>query len=144
MSNFLLKARALGQPNLIVADSQDAVTAVCLLQELHLKDSLCCLPMETKVEAGSKSTQKHSFCPFCQYSRSNDPSYMNHIICRNYNANYGCGKCLDEVHTSGQLLQIHEDLQGPPQGGHGQGHCRRHRQHHIWEKEEEQVKGSTT
>ena len=41
--------------------------------------------------------------------------------------------------------QTHEDLQGPPQGGHGKGHCRRHRWHHIWEKEEEeQVKGPTT
>ena len=95
VSSLLLKARALGWPNLIMVHSQDVVTAVCLLQELHIKDSLCCLPMENKAEADGKPIWKLSFCPFCQYSRSNDPSYMNHIICRHYNTNYGCGKCLD-------------------------------------------------
>ena len=96
VSSFLLKARALVWPNLIVVHSQDAATAVCLLQELHIKDSLRHLLMETKVEARSKSTWKLSFCPFCQYLGSNDQSYMNHI-CRHYNANYGCSKCLNEV-----------------------------------------------
>ena len=107
VGSLLLKARALGWPNLIVVHSQDEVTAVCLLQELHIKDSLHHLPMETKVEAGSKPIQKLSFCPFYQYSGSNDPSYMNHIICRHYNTNYGCGKCLDEVYIMGQLLHKH-------------------------------------
>ena len=107
VSSFLLKARVLGQPNLIMAHSQDAVIAVCLLQELHIKDSLCSLPMENKVEAGGKPIQKLSFCPFCQYSGSNDPSYMNHTIYRHYNANYGCSKCLDEVYITGQPLCKH-------------------------------------
>ena len=114
VNSFLLKARALGWPNLIMVHSQDTVTAVCLLQEIHVKDSLHHLPMENKVEAGGKPIQKLSFCPFCQYSGSNNPSYMNHIICRHYNANYGCGKCLDEVYITGQLLCKHmktcEDL----------------------------------
>ena len=92
VSSFLLKASAFGWPNLIVAHSQDVATTVCLLQKLHVKDSLHHLPMETKVEAGSKSTWKLSFC---QYSGSNDQSYMNHIICGHYNANYGCCKCLN-------------------------------------------------
>ena len=124
VSSLLLKARALGWPNLIMAHSQDVVAAVCLPQELHIKDSLHLLPMETKAEAGSKSIQKLSFYPFCQYSGSNDPSYMNHIICGHYNTNCGCGKCLDEVYIMGQLL--HKHMQ-------------------TWEKEEEkeQVKGST-
>ena len=107
VSSFLLKARALGWPNLIVVHSQDVATAVCLLQELHIKDSLHHLPMDTKVEAGSKSTRKLSFCPFCQYSGSNNQSYMNHIVCGHYNANYGCGKCLNEVFFTGQLLCKH-------------------------------------
>ena len=34
-------------------------------------------------------------------------------------------------------MQTHEDLQGPPAEGHGQGHHRGHRQHRIWEKEEQ-------
>ena len=103
-SSLLLKTRELGWLNLIMAHSQDAVTAVCLLQELHIKDSLCCLPMETKVEAGSQPIWKLSFCPFCQYSGSNDPFYMNHIVCGHYNAYYGWGKCLNEVYITGQLL----------------------------------------
>ena len=82
-------------------------TTVCLLQELCVKDSLHCLPMETKAEVGSKSTRKLSFCPFCQYSGSNDQSYMNHIICRHSNTNSGCSKCLNEVFITGQLLHKH-------------------------------------
>ena len=41
------------------------------------------------------------------YSGSNDPSYMNHIICGHYNTKYGCRKCLKEVFTTGQLLKAH-------------------------------------
>ena len=107
VSSFLLKARALGQPNLIIAHSQDMATTVCLLQELHIRNSLHHLPMETKAGAGSKSTRKLSFCPFCQYSGSNDQSYMNHIICGHYNANYGCSKCLNKVFMTGQPLPKH-------------------------------------
>ena len=51
VNSLLLKARVLGWPNLIMVHSQDVVTAVCLLQELDIKDTLHCLPMETKVEA---------------------------------------------------------------------------------------------
>ena len=51
--------------------------------------------------------QKLLFCPFCQYSGSNDPSYLNHIVCAYYNVNYGCGKCLDEVFITGQQLSNH-------------------------------------
>ena len=40
VSNFLLKARSLGWPNLIMAHPRDSVMAICLLQELHIKDSL--------------------------------------------------------------------------------------------------------
>ena len=51
VSKFLLKARALGQPNLIMAHWQDSVTAICLLQEVHIKDSLQHLLMEPKADA---------------------------------------------------------------------------------------------
>ena len=96
-----------GQPNLIVAHSQDVATTACLLQELHIKDSFHCLPMETKAELGSKSTRKLSFCLFCQYSGSNNQSYMNQIISGHYNTNYGCGKCLNEVFITDQPLCKH-------------------------------------
>ena len=48
LSNFLLKARVLGHPNLVVAFMWDSATAICLLQELHIKDSLRRLLMEPK------------------------------------------------------------------------------------------------
>ena len=59
------------------------------------------------MEAGSKPIWKLSFCPFCKYSVSNDPSYMNRIICGHYNTNYGCGKCLDEMCIMVQPLHKH-------------------------------------
>ena len=39
LEDFLLKAQALGHPNLVVAFVGDSAMAVCLLQELHSKDS---------------------------------------------------------------------------------------------------------
>ena len=107
VSKFLLKARTLAWPNLIMAHLQDSVTAICLVQELHIKDSLWHLLMEPKADAAGKAIKKLSFCPFYMYSGSNDPSYMNHIICGHDNMNYGCGKCLNEVFTTGQPLKAH-------------------------------------
>ena len=63
--------------------------------------------METDAEAGSKTKRKLFFCPFCQYSGSNNPSYLNHIICMHYNVSYGCGKCLKEVLPTGQWFKVH-------------------------------------
>ena len=55
MHGFLEKAQELSQPNLIVAHSQDMVTVVCLLWELHANASLQCLKVETDAEAGGKT-----------------------------------------------------------------------------------------
>ena len=107
LEDLLLKARALGHPNPIVAFAWDSATAVCLLQELHSKDSLRHLPMEQKSDVGGKATKKLSFCPFCLYHGSNNLLYMNHIVCRHYHANYSCGKFLKEVFTMGQQLKNH-------------------------------------
>ena len=107
LEDFLLKPWALGHPNLVVAFVQDSATAFCLLQELHSKDSLRCLPMGPKSNVGGKTTKKLSFCPFCLYHSDNDLLYMNHIMCRHYHANYGYGKCLKEVFTIGQQLKNH-------------------------------------
>ena len=81
--------------------------AICLLQELHSKDSLRHLPMEPNPDVGRKAIKKLSFCLVCLYNGSNNLSYMNHIMCRHYNANYGCGQCLKEVFTMGQQLKNH-------------------------------------
>ena len=107
LSKFLLKARVLGHPNPVVAFMWDSVMAVCLLQELHIKDSFRHLPMEPKVDTGGKAIKKLSFCPFCMYLGSNDISYMNHIMCGHYHANYGCGQYLNKVLSTGQQLKGH-------------------------------------
>ena len=107
LSKFLLNARVLGHPNLSVAFAGDSAMAICLLQELHIEDSLRCLPMEPKADAGGKAIKKLSFSPLCIYSGSNNISYMNHIMCRHYHANYGCEQCLNEVFTTGQQLKAH-------------------------------------
>ena len=107
LEDFLLKAQALGHPNLVVAFVWDSATAVCLLQELHSKDSLRYLPIELKPDTGRKAIKKLSFCLLCLYNNSNDLSYQNHIVCGHYNANYSCGQCLKEVFTTGQQLKNH-------------------------------------
>ena len=102
LSKFLLKVRVPGHPNLMVAFVQDSAMAICLLQ-----DSFRFLPIEPKADAGGKAIKKLSFCPLCMYSGSNDISYMNHIMCRHYHANYRCQQCLNEVFTTGQQLKVH-------------------------------------
>ena len=62
LEDFLLKAWALGHLNLVVAFAWDSAMAVCLLQELHSKDSLKHLPMEPKPEVGGKAIKKLSLC----------------------------------------------------------------------------------
>ena len=80
---------------------------VCLLCELHEVASLWCLGMETVTEGGKK---KVSFCPFCQYTDSNDMSYLNYIVIAHYDVSYRCGKCLELVFKSGQQLKVHKTV----------------------------------
>ena len=77
------------QPNVLVAHSQDSVTIICLLCELHANASLRHLKMEMEAESDGKAGRKLSFCPFCQYLGNNDVSYLNHIIIMHYNLSYG-------------------------------------------------------
>ena len=63
--------------------------------------------MKMDKEVGCQPLWRLSFCLFCQYLGSNDQSYLNHIMCTHYCANYGCGKCLDTVVLSGQKLSKH-------------------------------------
>ena len=104
LSDFLHKARADGQSQLIVTCAFDSITVVSLLSDLHNKTSLHCLPLEGKGKTGSKHL---SFYPFCLYAGSNNKTYMNHIICGHYDAAYSCGKCLDKVTVSRQQMSSH-------------------------------------
>ena len=104
---LLRKACLKVQPNLVITLPQDSVTMITLLCTLYNHASLQCLKMETDKEGGDRPSHQLSFCLFCQYSGSNDQSYLNHIMCGHYNVNYGCGKCLDAVFMSRQKLSNH-------------------------------------
>ena len=78
-----------GHPNLLMVFARDLATMVCLLQELHNKDSLKHLPLEPKSDTDSKMVKKLSLCSFCLYNGSNDM------------------KCLKEVFLLDQQLKAH-------------------------------------
>ena len=107
LEELLRVARALGHTNLLMAFARDSAMLVCLLQELHHKDSLKHLPLEPKSDADGKTVKKLSFCLFCLCSGSNDILYMKHIVGRHYGAASCCGKCLKEVFLLGQQLKMH-------------------------------------
>ena len=107
MRDLLEKAHKKGCLNLVVALSQEAVTAISLLKKPHISTSLRHSKIQTPAKAAGKLMWKLHFCPFCQYCSSNDPSYLNHIICVHYKASFGCGHCLGEVYSIGQALSKH-------------------------------------
>ena len=86
LEDLLKAAQTPGHPNFLMTFVRDLATAVCLLQELHSKDSLKYLCLEPKSDTDGKMVKKLSFCPFCLYNGSNGISYMNHIMCGHYNA----------------------------------------------------------
>ena len=90
---------------MILAHRTDSVTAMSLLQELHMATCLRCL----QVDLWDKSV-KMSFCPFCIYVGVNDLSYLNHIIIVHYNISYGCGKCLKQAFMSSSALHNHKKV----------------------------------
>ena len=115
LEELLRAMQALGHPNLLMAFARDSATVVFLLQELHNKGSLKCLPQEQTSDTDGKMV---SFCPFCLHNGSNDISYMSHIVDRYYGTAYGCEKCQVEVLLSGQQLKEHLRVcAGFPKGG---------------------------
>ena len=128
--HLLKNAHEQVQPNLVVALSQYAITVIALLRDLHNHISLQRLKMQMEKEPSDQPSQKLSVCPFCQYSGSNDQSYLNHIMCVHYCANYRCRKCLDAVFTSRQQLSRHmkkckglttDRVKGKPSPSHVKG-----------------------
>ena len=105
VKDLLKSARSKGRPCMILVHSNDFVTAMSMLQELHTTTCLRCLQMDIH----DKSI-KMSFCPFCAYVVANDLSYLNHIIIVHYNTSYGCGKCLKQAFVSSSTLHNHKKL----------------------------------
>ena len=94
-----------GRPYKILANNADSLTAMSMLQELHMATCLRCL----QVDPHDKSI-KMFFCPFCTYTGANDLSYLNHIIIAHYNASYGCGKCLKQAFMSSSAFHNHKKV----------------------------------
>ena len=105
VKDLLKSARSIGCPNMILAHSNDSMTAVSMLRELHTTTCLRCL----QVDLHDKSV-KMSFCPFCMYVGANNLSYLNHIIIAHYNTSYGCGKCLKQAFMSSSALHNHKKV----------------------------------
>ena len=105
VKDLLQLAQSIGHPYMILAHSADSVTAMSLLQELHMVTCLRCL----QVDLRDKSV-KLSFCLFGMYVGANDLSYLNHIIVAHYNTSYGCGKCLKRAFMSSSALHNHKKV----------------------------------
>ena len=110
LKNLLEAVQVVKHINLLMTFARDSAMAICLLQELHDKDSMKCLtlqPKPDKQDVDSKPIKTLSFCPFFLYHGRNNISYMNHIVSAHYNVAYSCGKCLKVVLLSGQQLKTH-------------------------------------
>ena len=105
VKDLLKSTRSIGCPYMILAHSNDSMTAMSMLQELH---TATCL-RRLQVDLCDKSI-KMSFWPFCAYTGANDLSYLNHIIIAHYNASYGCGKCLNQAFVSSSTLHNHKKV----------------------------------
>ena len=78
-----------------------------LLQELHTRSALVCIPIHLPGEGKDRHSPRVSCCPFCAYTIQNDPAYLNHIVCVHYDASFTCGACLSAITSSGQQMKTH-------------------------------------
>ena len=72
----------------------------------------------------NKHSTKLCFCPFCQYSITNDQSFLDHVMRAHYQANYGCRKCLGEVCGESQPMECHlQECKGLPDAAKSDSPC---------------------
>ena len=102
VKDLLKSARSIGCPYMILVHSNNSVTAMSMLQELHTAACLRCL----QVDLCGKSIKMS----FCMYAGANDLSYLNHIIIVHYNASNGCWKCLKQAFVSSSALHNHKKV----------------------------------
>ena len=103
--DLLKLARSIGHPYMILVHSANSMTAMSMLQELHMATCLRCLQLDL-----CDKSVKMSFYPLCEYADVNDLSYLNHIIIVHYNAIYGCGKCLKQAFMSSSAFHNHKKV----------------------------------
>ena len=91
----------------IVVFRGGTVTLLGLLQELHTRSALVCIPIYWTGEVKDGHGARVSCCPFCAYTVQNDLAYLNHIVCVHYDASFACGVCLSAITSSGQQMKNH-------------------------------------
>ena len=92
---------------IIVVFKGGTVTPLGLLQELHMRSALVCIPIYLPGEAKDGHGPHMSCCPFFVYTVQNDPAYLNHIVCVHYDTSLSCGACLSAITSSGQQMKNH-------------------------------------
>ena len=90
VKGLLLLVKTQPQPYIIVVFQGGAITALGLLQELHMRSALAHIPIYRPDETKDGHKPRISCCPFCAYTIQNDPAYLNHIVGMHYNANFAC------------------------------------------------------
>ena len=105
VKGLLLLTKTWSQPYIIVVFQGGAITALGLLQELHMQSALARIPIYWPEETKDGHQPRVSCCPFCMYTVQNDPAYLNHIVSTHYNANFACGTCLSAVTLSCQQMK---------------------------------------
>ena len=94
-------------PYIIVVFQGGPVTALGLLQELHMWSALARIPIYRSDETKDGHKPCVSCCPFCTYTIQNDLAYLNHIVSMHYSTNFACGTCLSAVTSSSQQMKRH-------------------------------------
>ena len=94
VKSLLLLAKMQRWPYIIIVFQGGPITALGLLQELHMRSALAHIPIYQSDETKDGHKPCLSCCPFRAYTIQNDPAYLNHIISTYYNANFACGTCL--------------------------------------------------
>ena len=97
VKSLLLLAKMQQWPYIIIVFQGRPVTALGLLQELHMWSALAHIPIYQSDETKDRHKPCMSCCPFCAYTIQNDLAYLNHIIGMHYNTNFMCGTCLSAV-----------------------------------------------
>ena len=107
IKRLLELAKDLGQPLTIVVFKGGNITPLGLLQELHSRLTLLCIPIHTLEEVKLGQKNRVSCYPICAYIVKNDNMFLNHIVICHYWSSFSCGKCLEFVMSSGQQMKKH-------------------------------------
>ena len=107
LHHLLVLLKSQHQPYIIVVFQGGPIMPLGLLQELHSRHTLTCIPIFLPDETKDGHRLQVSCCPFCTYTIQNDLACLNHIINAHYHTNFVCGTCLGTMTMSGQQMKRH-------------------------------------